>query len=104
MFAENDPFCSKNQAVINHKSTGYELIETTINGLCRIKVKLGEEVECVKGLTLSFGLSNVCRIVDIFDAGGQTQIEEPDGRVVNIYERNAPPVDICDEDQLVTIQ
>ena len=72
ILALDDPYCSKQQAVINHTSIGYRLIEIAINGLTRIAVQDKEHVEMVKGLTLSFGLSNICRVVNVFEAGSQT--------------------------------
>ena len=105
ILAANDPYCSKQQAVINHTSVGYKLTEIAINGLIRIAVQEKEEVEMVKGTTISFGLSNICRVVNVFDAGGQTEIKS-NGTVQNLYSQNAPLAELdnaFDEEQECTI-
>ena len=82
-FASDDPYCSKNQAIIQHKAGGYYLLETAINGLCRIKVT--EDVQLEKGMCLSFGLHVICRIIDVYDAQGQTTVTRSDGSSYNLY-------------------
>ena len=59
-----------------------------------------EQLEMVKGLTLSFGLTNICRVVDIFDAGGQQEIiSKADGTAINLYQQEAPIMDMFSENQ-----
>ena len=107
ILAHNDPYVSQQQAVINHTSAGYKLTEIAINGLIRIQVQWEEELEMLPGMTLTLGLANTFRVVDVFNAGGQTEIKNYNGQVQYLYSQNAPAAqcdDLFGEEQQCTVK
>jgi hypothetical protein len=91
VFSENDPFCSSEQAIIQHREDGYYIIETAINGLTRIRITPGEKVEMCPGVTISLGLLNIFRVVNVLNAEEQQQItNKSDGSTITVYTETSP--------------
>ena len=71
----NDQACSRQQAIIQHTSEGYKILELSVNGMTRIAIRDDEQLVMIPGLTISFGVRNVAHVVKIYDACVQQQVK-----------------------------
>lgn len=83
-FHEEDNYCSKKQAILQHREAGYYLLETSLNGMTRIEVQPGTSIPLESGMVLSFGLTDTF-VIAIYESGGRYDSIDHNGKTITNY-------------------